>query len=405
MRTKLLLIMSFFCTWAFSQIKFEKGYFIDDKDVITECLIKNLDWKSNPNSFEYKISEADKAQTATIKGVKQFEIYNGAKFVRYEVNIDRSSTDLNKLSRKKNPEFVKETVFLKELVNGKGKLYKFTEGNFTKYFYQNSDAAPEQLIYKQYQVGETDMTYNKDYISQLQNNFTCSSISNSDISKLEYKEKDLTNFFVNYNHCADPNFKLAVQNETKPKFNLNIRPRINFSSLEIFSGNTMKTYPLGNKTTFAIGLEAEYLLAFNKNKFAIIVEPTYQYYKSEATFDDSSLIGGKVIVKADYSSIELPIGIRYYMYLNTDSKLFVNAVYIIDFSLGKSIEMTRADGSPYLSYDLRSQPSLGFGIGYKYKDKYGIELRTHSKRRITSDYLMTSTNYQTTSVVFSYNLF
>ncbi|MBE2273905.1 MAG: tRNA modification GTPase, partial [Flavobacteriales bacterium] len=143
----------------------------------------------------------------------------------------------------------------------------------------------------------------------------------------------------------------------------------------------------------------------NKNKFAIIVEPTYQYYKSEATFDDSSLIGGKVIVKADYSSIELPIGIRYYMYLNTDSKLFVNAVYIIDFSLGKSIEMTRADGSPYLSYDLRSQPSLGFGIGYKYKDKYGIELRTHSKRRITSDYLMTSTNYQTTSIVFSYNLF
>ncbi|HPZ26319.1 MAG TPA: hypothetical protein PKV58_10375, partial [Kaistella sp.] len=172
MRTKLLLIMSFFCTWAFSQIKFEKGYFIDNKDVITECLIKNLDWKSNPNSFEYKISEADKAQTATIKGVKQFEIYNGAKFVRYEVNIDRSSTDLNKLSRKKNPEFVKETVFLKELVNGKGKLYKFTEGNLTKYFYQNSDAAPEQLIYKQYQVGETDMTYNKDYISQLQNNFT-----------------------------------------------------------------------------------------------------------------------------------------------------------------------------------------------------------------------------------------
>ena len=42
---------------CFAQISFEKGYFINNANQKTNCLIKNQDWKDNPTEFEYKLDE------------------------------------------------------------------------------------------------------------------------------------------------------------------------------------------------------------------------------------------------------------------------------------------------------------------------------------------------------------
>ena len=68
------------------------------------------------------------------------------------------------------------------------------------------------------------------------------------------------------------------------------------------------------------GVETEFILAFNKNKWGVTIEPTYQYYKSEKKPSD-------VEAKLNYTSVEIPIGIRHYFYLSEKSKIFINASY------------------------------------------------------------------------------
>ncbi|WP_397364543.1 hypothetical protein [Olleya sp. R77988] len=109
----LTIILSFNC---YSQITFEKGYFIDDSNQKTNCLIKNIDWQDNPTEFEYKLSENSKSKKANIKSIKEFGIDNISKYVRSIVNIDRSSEMLDDLTNDRNPEFKEEELFLKVFI-------------------------------------------------------------------------------------------------------------------------------------------------------------------------------------------------------------------------------------------------------------------------------------------------
>src|SRR5690606_27529725 len=153
--------------------------------------------------------------------------------------------------------------------------------------------------------------------------------------------------------------------ESKQKghsFNLNIRPRLNSSSLSI-SNNNFKTINFDNELAFGIGLEAEFILPFNKNKWAIAIEPTYQNYKSE-----------KIIANIDYSSIEIPVSLRHYFFINKNSKIFLNASFVLDFSSNSSVELTRFDGTLYKSLEIKTRNNVALGIGYKQNDKYSLEV-------------------------------
>lgn len=86
-----LFFALFISMLSFSQVHFEKAYFITNTDQRTECLIRNSDWKSTPTSFEYKTDEGAKIQTADIKNVKEFEIYKSGKIPQKHREIDRSS--------------------------------------------------------------------------------------------------------------------------------------------------------------------------------------------------------------------------------------------------------------------------------------------------------------------------
>ena len=76
----------------------------------------NIDWKKNPTDFEYKATENSEPLTIDINSVKEFGIYNISKFIRQNINIDRSSYSLVEISKNKQPEFVEELLFLKVLI-------------------------------------------------------------------------------------------------------------------------------------------------------------------------------------------------------------------------------------------------------------------------------------------------
>tara|TARA_R110002049_G_scaffold248552_1_gene423036 strand:+ start:964 stop:1344 length:381 start_codon:yes stop_codon:yes gene_type:complete len=126
-------------------------------------------------------------------------------------------------------------------------------------------------------------------------------------------------------------------------------------------------------------------MPFNRSKWAIIVEPTYQSYKVKGDVSRRSI---------DYSSIELPIGIRHYMFINEKSKIFLNGSYIVDFSNGKALNL-----------EIKSSGNLGFGVGYKRNDKLSLEFRYHTSRDLFYNFRTTFSNYNTMSLIFGYTLF
>jgi len=404
-KTLLIVFIALFSLSTYSQIKFEKGYFIDNLGRRTNCLIKNIDWKNNPIDFEYKLFDNPKKRTKTITSVKEFSVLNHSKYVRFTVDIDRSNENSNALSLKRGPEFRKETLFLRVLIEGSASLYKYEAKSLTRYFYSMGDVPPKQLIFKYFKTFYDKIGKNEGYKQQLFKDLKCSNISSNEIRMKQYKKQDLMDLFTKYNKCKQSDFTNFDKKEKKDLFNLFIRPGLKYSSLATKNRQSeTRNIDFGSKLSLRIGLEAEFVLPFNKNKWAIIIEPTYQYYKSEKEIIYARRLTTtrttNVIV--NYKSIEIPFGVRHYLFINDDSKLFINLSYIIDFQISSRLY---AVTTGLFDLDINSRNSLTYGVGYNYKNKYSFELRRQTDREILGDYLYWSTGYKGVSFIFGVNIF
>lgn len=407
MRKQLLLIALFtiLCAESYSQIIFENGYFIDESNNKNECLIKNVDWKNNPTEFEYKFSQNDTVHKATFKTVKEFGIYNVSKYIRAKTNIDKSSEQIDKMSSERNPNFQEELLFLKVLIEGKASLFLYIDGNLTRFFYKLNDSEIQQLVYKRYLINDTILV-NNSFKQELFLKLKCEEIVLNDIKNLRYSNRDLEKLFIKYNKCTGSDYINYKTKQNKDLFNLTFRPSLNYSSLEIQNSVLgFNDIDFRNKLGIRFGIEAEFILPFNKNKWGIIVEPTYQYFKSEQSKETGNVSGGILVSRIDYKSIELPVGIRYYFCLNDKSKLFTNISYVFDFSNNSSIKFLRNDDSMLDELEIKSRRNLALGIGYKYKNRYSMEIRYNTNREILSDYLYWSSNYSSLNIIFGLSMF
>jgi hypothetical protein len=402
----LFLLITILTLNCYSQISFEKGYYIDNTNQKIDCLIKNIDWKNNPTEFEYKLSENSEPKKTTIKTIKEFGIDNISKYVRSNVNIDRSSENINNLSNDRNPIFKEEELFLKVLVEGKANLYQYVNDNLKRYFYNKENSNIEQLIFKSYKATENNVGKNNKFKQQLFVDLKCPNFKTSKIKKIQYKKNSLVRFFTEYSKCYNNELINFEPKQKRDLFNLTIRPRINSSSLTIQNSvSNSRDTDFENKIGFGFGLEAEFILPFNKNKWAIAIEPTYQSFKSEKTTNVTNVSGGVLIASVDYSSIEVPLSLRHYFFLNNSSKIFINASYIFDLSSKSSIEFNRNDGSNLNSLEIETRNNLAMGIGYKQNDKYSLEVRYQTNREILGNYSFWSSEYKTLSIIFGYSLF
>lgn len=379
----------------FSQITFEKGYFINNENIKIDCLLKNMDWLNNPDSFIYKINDNDEEKTGNLNNVLEFGINNQFKYINRKVSIDKSSSKISELSNDKNPKFVEETLFLKVLIEGKASLFEYIHPGFTKYFYtlNNSDIA--QLFFKEYNF-EKGIKRNEEFKKQLFKDLKCTSIRVSEINYLAYKKNDLIDIFIKYNTCSNTDFTNYNKKNNRTEFNLSVRGRYNLPNIEIIHTSISSLgIEFKNTSSFGIGIEAEYVLPFNKNKWSIIFEPTYQ-----TTFSDGIRDRGDVTLK--HSSIEIPIGLRHYLFLNDNSKLFVNGSIYMENNFNSGIfnknNNTRA-------LEINSGIFLGLGLGYKFMDTYSFEVRYISNRGVLNDYQLYLSNYKTISFILGYTLF
>jgi len=397
MKIRFLLLLFFISIHSFSQIKFEKGYFIDSENHKTECLIKDSDWRNNPSKFKYKLGEIDEVKEADISSITEFCIYERAKYVRANVKIDRSGEELSNLSNSRNPEFSEEQLFLKVVEEGPATLYYYRDPKISRLFYKVNDLPLEQLVYKEYYTADGLVATNAMFRQQLFINVNCNkSVSVASIESIRYNEKELAKYFQKYNECTGDTIPKQVK-EKRDLFNLRIIPGLNYSSFSI--SNYLYKIDFNKKVTFRIGLQAEFVLPFNKNKWSVIFEPTYQSFNSKGKNKSED------IAKINYAFIEFPVGIRHYFFLNEKLKLFVNGLFITNFTL--KLNSSLATGNKpmgYISYmNLDPMDSFGLGAGIENK-RISAEIRYCPHRQLTRLQPYTS-NFSRLSLLIGFKIF
>ncbi|KAB1069749.1 porin family protein [Tamlana haliotis] len=406
-KSVLLLVALCFNYLCFSQIIFEKGYFIDNQNQKTECYIKNQDWKSNPSKIDYKLTEEGDPMTLTVSEVTEFTIYNSSKFVSTQVEIDRTLNEVSLLTTNKNPVFNEETLFLKVLVEGEKSLYEYIQGNITRYFYGTSAQDAKQLVWKSYKDDQDIIYENNTFRKQLWDDLKCPNFEIGSFLKLSYDKKDLIPLFVEYNKCNNQEVAYIDKHKNRGFFNLNLKPRWMSSSLEIVSSNQDKNVKFDNESDFGFGLEVEYILGLNKNKWAFFIEGVYEHFDTEKTRNDTNAFfgAGGLTTIVSYKNISIPFGVRHYFFLNEKSKIFIDAAYVMNANFSSEVKYETSNNSDLSPMEIKSGSNLAFGFGYKFADKYSVGLNYQTRRNILSSYAAHYTNLNFVSVSLGYTLF
>ncbi|AFL81577.1 hypothetical protein Aeqsu_2115 [Aequorivita sublithincola DSM 14238] len=379
-----------------AQVNYEAAYYINNTGERVSGFIKNKGWKNNPTSIEFKTTTDVEGEELMMNSVSEFGIKNKFKYVRAKVAIDRSSDDSNFLTITKTPKFEEEDLFLKVLMEGDANLYEYTDNNLQRFFYKTETVPLEQLIYKRFRASAAVIAKNDQYKQQLLNNLRCEDINLSMVNNLEYDQSKLVRIFKTYNKCRNAIIADYELTEAKGDFNFNIRPGIRSASFSFKNAIAKKkNATFDNEIGFTIGLELEYVMPFERNKWAVILEPTYQYYNPAPEITED-----KQGVELKYSSVEFPFGLRYYMFLNDKSKFFVNASFVLDFVLDSKLVFEMGD-----DLDITSGSSIALGFGYKYNNKYSAEIRYQTERTLLQDYNAYTSKYSSFGLLLGYTLF
>lgn len=384
-----------------AQVNFEKGYYINNLNERIEGFIQNNAARTNPTYLWYKSSQNGDDIKLSINDVKQFEIYNYTKFIRVSTKIDQSNQSINTIDKSWKPKLENKTVFVKSIIEGKASLYSHTNSTRELFFFSKDSSEIKQLIFKRYLKDKNNLGENNTFRKQLLKNLTCPTFNFEKMQMVTYSKKSLKGIIKEYNTCIGHESVIFDKPIGKTKLRLTLRPRWNSSS----TTTPIPVFPSANltmnkKQSFGLGIETELILPINRNKWSLIAEAVYQKYNSQNSFENNNISGGIVNAKLTYSSIELPLGFRHYIFLNEDSKLFINTTYIFDFTLENEIEFTRNDGSIIRDSRFTTLGSLSAGIGYKYLDKLSLELRnlTISNRSIN----YSNSEFNSISIIFGY---
>jgi hypothetical protein len=406
MKQKLFLLLLLLSLKLAAQVHYEKGYVVTNDNQRIECLIKNKDWLNNPKSIDYKLNAEDSIRKGNFDNVKEFGISGISSYVKAEVDIDQSPTDLNNLSWTKNPIWSKEKLYLRLLVNGKGKLYSYKSGDIERLFYSVNDSLIQQLIFKEYIVVDKSVsqgllqkefvTTNNGFRQQLWKNVRNEETSYRDALGLNYNRKELINYFRKFDKLGMDSSCVSVTNGNRSAFNLKIKPGIDYSSVSIKTTKSELNQfnaDFGNQLNFRLGLEAEWIFPFNKNTWSLFIEPTYQNFNSS----NNDARDNKASINLNI--IDLPIGIRHYFFLNDNFKIHLNALF-------NPVSIVCFDPEIHYTYsDLNINPMIHFAIGggFDYK-RLSLEFRYYPNISLTNSYMYLSSDYHGFSFIAGYKI-
>jgi hypothetical protein len=356
---------------SFAQVKFEKGYFINNQNVRTECIIKNIDWNDTPTEFEYRLSENDNSYVKKDYEVKEF-VVGSSRYVSADVAIDITSDRMDRILEGKNPVFETRRIFMKVLTEGKSKLYQYKKNEFQRFFFSINGGEIQQLVYKRYFIDHNhyETAYNTYFRQQLWVNVKCETTTEKEVENLTYTKADLIRYFEAIDACKGE--KTAEKPQEKKKGSFNLKASVFFGKNSFSVSGPRYDFDFGSKTYVSFGAEGEYIFPFRNNKWSCIVEPTYNTFSNEVRISEDELYS------VDYKSVSIGMGFRHYFFINDNSKIFLN--FSANYSIiSGSSNVLYVDGVHETVYEF--SPNLvnfSIGGGFNYR-RFSIEARIYSR--------------------------
>ncbi len=385
-----LTLIALLCTaFSIAQIKFEKGYYVDNTGNRHEVLIRNADWNDNPRKIAIKGSTEAEIVEKTIDEIQEFAITGSQKFVRADIGLDRSASSAGtNISGDKNPHFVNERIFLRSLVDGSYKLYIYEESGLQRFYYQTPLKPLAPLVYKKYHptLGQTtnskikpdDTDYsaiweNNQFRNQLWNDARCPDTKLSSVERLKYSKSSLVDYFVKVNNCSGSSESAVTTVAPSRKGKLNFGPVLGITMVNFSSERDPEYWSIDkSETSFQFGAEVEYILPTNANKIAVFADPHYYSFKG-GEYGYVRLSGATGDYKMSFTSLSIPVGVRYYFFMGADSKIFLDGAATINITKG-DVEFD----NPSASFELDSHHmNFGFGGGFNYK-RYSVGARYYT---------------------------
>ena len=364
------------------------------------CLIKNLAWKNNPTTFAYKFSVNEDVKTESIDNISYFSV-SDYEFERFNVDLDVSTNDMSRMSATADPEWEKRTVFLKKLVEGKSTLYYYEDGNLIRFFVTNNDQKTvQQLVYKQY-VPHTYIETNTKFIGQLYDIMKEKLPDPAIYKKLKYDKASLIKLFLKYNAANGIDSKNIVASQDNAIINFKFTPGILFVSADAIRNDVPnQKMDFGSKAAIRIGAEVELLFPFNNHKWALFTDPYYFQYENTGSVANYTW-------KANVKFVDIPAGVRHYMYINKKSKLFLNVAYVLSLNTGSSSVAYSyiSDSQTYSkAFKVKNSPYFAFGVGFSY-ERYSIEGRLNLKRELLPNTDYVNATLGSVGLIFGYKIF
>lgn len=361
----------------YSQDNFIPGNYTDNNNNIIKGFINDKKWTENPVDFEFKRNLDDDENVLTIENVKRFELDNASIYERHQVNIDKSSDNINKLNQQREPTFKEETLFLKVVLSGDISLLKYRD-NIKNHFYYKKDNLITLLVHKRYLTTNGAIAENNSFKQQLVVNIKCSNKDILNTENVTYSENSLVKLFEKYYKCNDQADTFTLYKE-KNKIELGIKLLVGFytNSFEVNS-NQRRTFDYGSNSGFLPGLELEAMLP-NK-KWSIFLDARYHTFDGDGVIDVSVPLDNTTIpipTEATYSAVDFGLGGRYYSQLTEDISLYFGLNASIDFISNN--EVFYNDPAAMDLVDIGGNLAIGIGLGVDYKGFNG-EIRYHTPR-------------------------
>ncbi len=408
MKLRIYLIQCFLLAALFpsySKVVYDSGYVVNNAGFRIRCAIKSFDLNHNPDQITIKKSIHASEEILEVDSVQEFGIINEVTFKRFVVSIDRSDRDLRYITTNRSPVFKEETLWLRVLVDRKDGLYAYQQGNWVRFFFQETAAGPiTQLIYKKYRnASDGTTTINSAFRQQLWNQVNCQKHELSRFEKIRYTQKDLIKVFTEYNDCEYGPSQDKARTLASTKLVLSLRLGANLQRGEYYDNNGAVNdsggVPLDMRFGPRVGVELE-VMPLSQNKWSILFEPNYHYY-----IVDSKEVDQLFTLKVKYRSIDVNLGIRRYFKVNERLSVFINIIGAYGLT-GRSTITKESNWNRNFDevMEVNNVMNLALGTGLLYK-RIHFEYRIHTRKDLLSQRKPEIAHYSQSSFVVGYRLF
>jgi hypothetical protein len=336
---------------VFSQNFFVAGFIVTTQGDTLKGLVNSKDYGSTLKVVKYKAHADSEPRSFSAKNISAFYIepYDELYFSRI-ASIDKKPIETAKLEKDdRNPKFVIDTVFLKQIARGKVNLYTYQDDIKKHFFIEKAGELKELLLIKYYYSPKNASVTSEVYKEQLkQVLLDCPSLNPY---KVDLEEKPLIRLLRQYQECVGEKIVTESKKNSSNSFRFYILGSL-LTSFAKYTGNDLYVSNLSSEQmkykhryTFAVGAGAEFSSKRKTNPFSF----TFEAYWRKESYDTDPIQSSVVSLtekreEIGFSTIQVSPSVKYTFNPQQASKFFIRLGLSEGFIISETNHMTVVRG-------------------------------------------------------------